>query len=218
MSIVWDNSGNCEIFRNKDHNVLVTSMWKEDGGLRWRINRRPLVGYSYRWHPPVCKADSSNAYFTIQGKCNFVGYKAPERQRQQGKKKKKSVTPLITQFRNTLPLRGQPSARWSWRHTRSSVAASCPMMFNNLYSMQHMGKKFCSEFTLHQRKSASAHQGMDVSTQHVPETCPGNMSPQSVWFCPCYILQQHIPETGPGNMSPLLIVYLTRFSPCYILQ
>ena len=90
MSIVWDNSGNCEIFRNKDHDVLVTSMWKEDGGLRWGINRRPLVGYSYRWHPPVCKADS-NAYFIIQAKCNFVGYKAPERQRQEGENKESNI-------------------------------------------------------------------------------------------------------------------------------
>lgn len=128
------------------------------------------------------------------------------------------MTPLITQFGNTLPPRGQPSARWSWLLTQSSFAASCPMMFNNLYSLQHVGTNFAqnSRCTGYQRKRASAHQGMDVSPQHVPETCPGNMSPQSVRFCPCYILQQHVPETCPGNTSPLLIVYLTRFSPLYI--
>lgn len=176
MSIVWDNSGNCEIFRNKDHDVLVTSMWKEDGGLRWGINRRPLVGYSYRWHPPVCKADS-NAYFIIQAKCNFVGYKAPERQRQQGKKTKNnwSVTPLITQFRNTMPPRGQPSARWSWRLTRSSVTASCPTMFNNLYSLQRVGTNFAQNSRCTREKVPAHIRGWmcrrNMSLKHVRATC-----------------------------------------------
>ena len=219
MSIVWDNSGNCEIFRNKDHDVLVTSMWKEDGGLRWGINRRPLVGYSYRWHPPVCKADS-NAYFIIQAKWNFVGYKAPERQRQQGKKTKKQLISDTTD--NSIQEHNATKRPTKRAMIMASHAKFCHCVMS--HDVQQFvlpatcGDKFCSEFTLHQRKSASAHQGIDVSPQHVPETCPGNMSSQSVRFCPCYILRQYVPETCPGNMSPLLIVYLTRFSPCYILQ
>lgn len=198
MSIVWDNSGNCEIFRNKDHNVLVTSMWKEDGGLRWRINRRPLVGYSYRWHPPVCKADSSNAYFTIQGKCNFVGYKAPERQRQQGKKNKKQISDTIDNSIQEHTASKRPTKRTM---IMASHAKFCRCV------MSHDVQQFVLHATYGEKILLRIHVTPEKKCQRtsgdgcVNTTCPWNMSGQHV-PSECMILPLlHFTATYPWNRS-----------------
>lgn len=192
---------NARISEIKDHNVLVTSMLKEDGRLCWRINRRTSVGWSYRWYLSVC---SQTRMIISQFKENAIFWDTKRLKDNSNKtKKKRAMTPLMTQFGSTMPRRGQSSARWSWRLTQSSVAASWPMTFNNLNSVQHVAGKNFAQNSCSTRDKVSTHiRGC------VAPTCPWNMSRQNVpsvsheWALNTILPLLHFAGACPSKLTP----------------
>ena len=96
-------------------------MRKEDGGPRFWINRRTLVGCCCLSCQPElveCKPDSY-AYFAFQE--NAILWVKRLKDNDNKAKTKKAMAPMIARFGNTQPPRGLKGTKSRWHNLRSSV-------------------------------------------------------------------------------------------------
>ena len=227
MSRRWDNSGNCESVRNKDHNVLVTSLWKEDGG-RLTVDRRTpvwvILSMIVSQTRMLISPFKENAILWGTKRLKDNGNKA---------KNKESNDAFDNSNREHTATKRLTERTMIMASHSSSDAASCPMKFNNLNSVLHVAGQIL--LRIHapeikcQRTSgdecAAATCPWNMSGQHVPSVCTQHFfvpatfcnsmflkhalatCPLSVHvtrFCPCYILQQHVPATWPVVWAHLI--------------
>ena len=204
--------------RNKDHNALVTSMWKKDCGPRsshWRHQtcRSSITGatssnsiiktttsfrlLSQSFQLLRVTADSSVNGWHLFSWCTTA--------KQDGSCLWLAQISVLWQGRVA-----QSCTWWSWHLMQSSVAVTCPMKFQKLNSVLHVVGQILQKFHVTRVKKCQ-HAQEDVSLQHVPEIRPGNFfsslpTQSTIWSL------LHSPATCP------LSVYLTRFCPRYILE